>query len=165
MSELTPEQIIKYYHRSYKIVDGLWFVKTEEKFGFDTAIDIDTEVWKVIPKIQARMLKSMLNVETGLDALFECFMKKLTLDRFEYVAEKEPDNTGFKFIIKTCPWYDLRVKSGREALFKNKQVDDRICSTEFKIFAAEFDERINFAYQTQLCKGAECCILQFGYQI
>ena len=162
MSELIQEQIIEYYHRCYKTVDGLWFVKTEERFDFTTALDIDTEVWKIVPKIQARMLKSMLQVETGLDALFECFMKKLTLDRFEYVAEKEPNNTGFKMIIKTCPWYELRIKAGREELFKD--VGDRICSTEFKVFAAEFGESITFAYQTQLCKGSECCILQFNCQ-
>jgi hypothetical protein len=160
MPELTQEQIAAYYHRSYKTVDGLWFVKAEEKFGFETAMDIDTEVWKVIPKIQARMLKSMLQVDQGIDALFECFMKKLTLDKFEYIAEKKPESPSFKIVINTCPWYELRLKSGREKLFKD--VGDRICSTEFKVFAAEFDDLLSFKYQTQLCKGAECCIIQFN---
>ncbi|MCX7918446.1 MAG: DUF6125 family protein [bacterium] len=164
MSELTQEQMIEYYHRSYKTVDGLWFVKTEEKFDFVTAMDIDTAVWKVLPKIQARMLKSFLNVESGFDALFECFLQKLTLDRFAYIAEKKPDKTAFNIVIKSCPWYTLRVKSGREHLFREKNFDDRICSTEFKVFAQEFSDRITFTYQTQLCKGAEYCILQFTSQ-
>lgn len=159
MPDLTQEQIAAYYHRSYKTVDGLWFVKTEEKFGFETAMDIDTEVWKVIPKIQARILKSMLNLDKGVDALLVCFSKKLELDGFIFTAESSTDTPGFSIKIISCPWYNLRVKSGREKLFEHCQ--DRICNTEFKIFAAEFDDSLPFRYQTQLCKGAECCIIQF----
>jgi hypothetical protein len=59
MIQLTPEQIAEYYHRSYTVVDGLWFMKIEEKYGFDAALDIDKEVWKVFPKMQARLLKSL----------------------------------------------------------------------------------------------------------
>jgi hypothetical protein len=160
MSELTQEQIAAYYHRSYKTVDGLWFVKTEEKFGFETAMDIDTEVWKVIPKIQARMLQSILNLDKGMEALKLCFSKKLELDGFKFNTEPLPNNPGFLVKISSCPWYELRVKSGREKLFEHSQ--DRICSTEFKVFAAEFGDKISFAYQTQLCKGGECCLLQFS---
>ncbi|MFB3895661.1 MAG: DUF6125 family protein [bacterium] len=160
MSDLTQEQITEYYHRSYKTVDGLWFVKAEEKFGFETAMEIDTEVWKVIPKIQARLLQQMLNLDKGMEALKECFSKKLELDGFKFNTEPLPDNSGFLVKISSCPWYELRVKSGRENLFKG--YDDRICSTEFKVFAKEFGEKITFGYQIQLCKGGECCILQFS---
>jgi hypothetical protein len=160
MADLTQEQIAAYYHRSYKAVDGLWFVKAEEKFGFETAMDIDTGVWKVIPKIQARMLQSMLKVDQGIEALLVCFSKKLELDGFIFTAESLSDKTGFNIKIISCPWYNLRVKSGREKLFEHCQ--DRICNVEYKIFAAEFDDLLSFKYQTQLCKGGECCILQFS---
>jgi hypothetical protein len=55
MLKLTDRQIADYFHRSYTAVDGLWFMKVEAACGFDTALDIDTGVWKVMPKIQARM--------------------------------------------------------------------------------------------------------------
>ncbi|NLE90228.1 MAG: hypothetical protein GX602_04765, partial [Dehalococcoidales bacterium] len=58
MEELSDRQISQYLQRSYEAVDGLWFMKVEEKLGFDTALEIDGEVWKVLPKIQARMLKN-----------------------------------------------------------------------------------------------------------
>jgi len=67
MKELTYKQIAAYFHRSYAAADGLWFMKVEEKCGFETALEIDDQVWKVLPKIQARMLKSMLLLDEGME--------------------------------------------------------------------------------------------------
>ncbi len=52
MKHLTDQQAAEYFHRSFTAVDGLWFMKVEEKHGFDAALEIDNEVWKVLPKIQ-----------------------------------------------------------------------------------------------------------------
>ena len=52
MVKLSSKQVADYFNRSYKAVDGLWFLKVEEKYGFDTALELDNEVWKILPKIQ-----------------------------------------------------------------------------------------------------------------
>jgi hypothetical protein len=57
MTKLSSQQVAEYFNRSYKAVDGLWFMKVEEKYEFDVALELDNEVWKVMPKIQARMIK------------------------------------------------------------------------------------------------------------
>ena len=64
---LNEEQIKAYYHRSYTAVDGLWFMKVEDKYGFEKALEMDNAVWQIMPKIQARMLKSMLNCGENID--------------------------------------------------------------------------------------------------
>ena len=61
MSQFSDREKAEYYHRCYKAVDGLWFVKTEERFDFTTALDLDNKVWQVMPRIQARFLKNKLN--------------------------------------------------------------------------------------------------------
>ncbi|MHC1593381.1 MAG: DUF6125 family protein [Methermicoccaceae archaeon] len=154
---LSDEQKAEYLHRCYTAADGLWFMKVEEKYGFATALDIDNEVWKVLPKIQARTLKSMLNVGNGMDALLACFTTKLTLEGFEFEAEKCTD--GLKVVISRCPWHGLMVKSGREKL--SEQVGNRICNTEYALWASEFDENMSFELSSQICKGDERCVLQF----
>jgi len=111
MFQPNDEQIIEYLRRSYSAVDGLWFMKVEEKSGFEEALDIDKEVWKVLPKIQARMLKSIGNVENGLEGLLDCFKVKMTLDGFQFKVERGKDQSGFRIIIERCPWFDLLVKS------------------------------------------------------
>lgn len=158
MIELDSKQITEFLCRSYTAVDGLWFVKVEEKYGFDTALDLDNEVWKVFPKIQARMLKSMGKMTSGVDALFECLTTKLTIEGFGFRTERIADG-GFRIIMSRCPWHDAMVKSGREDM--SGKVNSRICHTECSVWAAEFGAEVTFTVGTQICKGAERCILEF----
>ncbi len=65
MTDLTDKQKMEYFHRSYLAVDGLWFMKIEENFGFETALKMDEAVWKILPKIQSRIIKAMMNHENG----------------------------------------------------------------------------------------------------
>jgi len=162
MIELNDKQIAQFCYRSYTAVDGLWFMKAEEKYGFNAALEIDNEVWKVLPKIQARMLKSMEKMKKGMEALFKCFTTKLALDGFTFKAEKIGGDSGFRVIIDRCPWHDLMVKSGRANL--SEKVGTCICNTEYRVWASEFGDNICFELQSQICKGSEFCILQFSHQ-
>jgi len=66
---LSEEQKLEYFRLSYTAVDGLWFMKVEERMGFEQALQIDEAVWAVLPKIQARALKAMMNLPSGLAGL------------------------------------------------------------------------------------------------
>lgn len=158
MIELDSKQIAEFLYRSYTAVDGLWFMKVEEKYGFDAALDLDDEVWKIFPKIQARMLKGMVKMTNGVDALFECFTTKLTIEGFGFQTERLAGG-GFRIIMSRCPWHDAMVKSGRKDM--SGKVSSRICHTECSAWAAEFGEEVTFTVGTQICKGAERCILEF----
>jgi hypothetical protein len=160
MIELSREQIAEFWHRSYTSVDGLWFMKVEEKYGFDVALDIDDEVWKVLPKLQARMIKSMGGLGEGIDGLFEGLTTKLSLEGFAFETERDADGTGFTITLGTCPWHDLMVKSGREAL--SERVGTLICNTENTVWASEFGEGIRFELGDQICARASSCRLWFS---
>ena len=161
MMELNDKQIAEYCYRSYTAVDGLWFMKIEEKYGFDAALDTDNEVWKVVPKIQARILKSFKKMEGGIEALFECLTTKFTIEGYAFKTEKTKNGSGFRIIIERCPWHNLMVKSGRENL--SGKVGTCICNTEYSVWASEFDEKISFELQCQICKGSEFCVLEFTH--
>lgn len=156
--ELSREQTAEFFRRSYTAIDGLWFMKLEERYGFDAALDIDDEVWKVFPKIQARALKGMLKLTGGEDAFVECFTTKLGVEDFAFQVERRsPD--GLRVSISRCPWHDSMVKSGREAL--SGKIGARICDTEYSAWAAEFDERLRFTSVSRICQGAQRCVLEF----
>jgi hypothetical protein len=155
---LTPEQIAEYFHRSYAAVDGLWFMKIEEKYGFDVALGIDNEVWKVFPKMQARLLKSLGRAGDGIDSLFECLTTKLTLEGFKFKAEKN-ESRSFNITINECPWHNLMIKSGREKL--SGKVGTLVCNTEYSVWASEFGDNLSFELKDQICQGAPSCVLQF----
>ena len=159
MLELTDKQTAEYYKRSYTAVDGLWFMKVEAIYGFDTALDIDDEVWKVMPKIQARKLRSMGCSTEGLDGLQQCLTTKLTLDGFGFEAEQSSDMKSLKITLNECPWHEIMIKAGREHL--SGPVGTRICTSEYQVWAAEFGDQIEFELAAQICEGQECCILLF----
>jgi hypothetical protein len=157
MGHLTNRQLVEYFHRSYKAVDGLWFMKVEEKYGFNVALEIDKEVWKVMPKIQARMIKSMLGKGDGEAAFLESLTAKLSLEGFKFKFEQKEN--GFRIKITDCPWYNLMVKSGREEY--SGKVGTTICNVEYSVWASEFDESMHFTLRTQKCTGSEHCMLDF----
>ncbi len=157
---MNDDQKIQYLRRSYSAVDGLWFMKIEEDYGFDKALSIDNEVWKIMPKIQARFLKSIYGLDRGIEALQSCFTEKLLLDGFIFQTETDNQNNSFRVTISKCPWNDSMVKSGRENLAC--QVGSHICNTEYSVWAHEFGENISFEIQRQICCGSDFCILQFS---
>jgi len=157
---LSDDQKIQYLRRSYSAVDGLWFMKIEENYGFDEALTIDNEVWKIMPKIQARFLKSILGLDRGIEALHSCFTEKLSMDGFVFQTETDEQNHSFRVTITGCPWNDLLVKSGRENLAQ--KIGSHICNTEYSGWAHEFGENISFEIQRQICSGSDSCILQFS---
>jgi hypothetical protein len=157
MAELNEKQIIDYFHRSFTAVDGLWFLKFEEKYGFVKALEIDSEVWKVMPKIQARTIKSMLGEKEGTDALLKCLNAKFTIEGFKFTTEKT--RNGFTVSTRQCPWNDQMTKHGRTEL--SGTVGTKICGAEYAIWASEFDKDIHFTLEFQKCKGSEYCTLVF----
>ena len=159
MIELDNKQKAEFWHRSYAAVDGLWFMKVEEKYGFDKALDVDNEVWKVLPKIQARALKAMGGAGDGMKGLFECITTKLQLEGFEFGAENDADGAGFRITIGRCPWHDLMVGSGREEL--SGRVGSLICDTEYSTWCGEFGDDIRFEPGERICGGAGSCVLSF----
>ena len=159
MLALTDRQIAEYFRRSFTAVDGLWFRKVEETLDFDRALDLDDAVWKILPKIQARMLKTMGNLGDGLDALRECLTTRLTLDGHVFHAEQDHGANELRVIITECPWHSLMVKSGRGHL--SGKVGTRICTTEYMVFASEFGANISCMLDEQICEGSGCCKLVF----
>ncbi len=154
--QLNEEQVSEYFRKSYTAVDGLWFMKVEEKYGFEAALQIDEDVWRVLPKIQARMLQAMLGLEKGMEGLYQAIMIRLSLEGFEFEPGK--GESGFEVHIGRCPWHDLMVKSGRESL--SERVGDLICGLENAVWASEFGD-IVVERESQICKGAGECVFRF----
>lgn len=157
MTTLNSQQIAEYFRRSYTTADGLWFMKVEEKYGFDVALEVDDEVWKVLPKIQARLIKKFLNLKEGPDALLEGLKAKLELEDFKFTSEKTAN--GFQISVTDCPWHNLMIKSGREHLAE--KVGKKICSTEYQVWVSELAAKMKFTLKSQKCGKSDCCILEF----
>ena len=168
MKKLKNADIIDYLYQSYSKVDGLWFMKIEEELGFDRALKIDREVWKIVPKIQARILKSKIHAKNDSESFIECLKIKLKNDNFKFRLKKNKNHkstdanmTGDKIMvtIKYCPWHEIMIKSGRENL--SEKIGSAICGTEYSIFSKEFGDNFNFEMGSKICSGDKNCNLIF----
>jgi hypothetical protein len=157
MLNLTDKQIAEYFKRSYMAVDGLWFVKLEELHGFDTALNLDDLVWQIMPKIQARKLKSLLPLKDGMEGLREGYTTKLSLDGYEF--QTQPTDTGFDVCVTRCPWHDIIVNAGRKHLAE--KISPRICTADATGWAKEFGKDIAFSLTDGICRGNTSCRLCF----
>jgi hypothetical protein len=168
MKYFKNKDVIDYLYQNYTKADGLWFVKVEELYGFDKALKIDREVWKVIPKLQARFIKKRLleslqnngndNLQTVKTLLFEALKIKLSLDRFKFKITKS--KTGISAKIFCCPWHEIMIKSQRENL--SEKIGSMICTVEYAAFAAEFYPDAVLGISSKLCSGNDSCNFKFS---
>jgi Family of unknown function (DUF6125) len=158
--KLTDKQIADYFHRSFTAVDGLWFMKVEEKLGFEGALEIDHAVWEVFPRIQAREMKNLLKLGKNSKGLQAAITTALELKGFAYKIENVQNE--FKVVISQCPWHETMLKSGRQNL--SARIGDVICPTEYSVWAAEFGNALHFSFGSphRICNGAQTCILCFS---
>ena len=154
---LSTKEAIEYMHQNFTKVDGLWFVKVEERFGFDAALETDEKVWQVLPKMQARFLKKKLSLEDGFASFVVCIKNKLRLDNFDFTARKSKD--FLKIVIARCPWHQIMIKSGRKDL--SKKIGSAICPAEYAAFAKEFGTEIDFTIECRICMGEASCTMLF----
>lgn len=122
--------------RNMWAVDGLYYLGIEERFGTEAATEIDAFVWKVMGKIEARRLKSLLELGDDLDSMIKGLkFSGWTMD----LEDKEWDMMDDKVLLKNvkCRIQETRIKDGLE-VFPCKKVRFGF----LKAFAKVFNEKI-----------------------
>jgi hypothetical protein len=118
--------------------DGLWFLAVEEKFGLDTAIQLDGVAWKSFTAIEAKriMKRHDISPNGGIPALSKALGKRL----YSFVNQQEVvEQTESRLVFRMN---DCRVQSAR----KRKGLADFPCKPvgiiEYSGFAKTIDPRI-----------------------
>lgn len=141
IEDLTKEQLIellKIYAKNWLAHDGCWFLSIEEKFGIDTAIEIDRESWRKFSAIEANRIKEFLHLNTnsGIEGLKKALNFRLYATINESEIELCTEDTLI-YSVKTC-----RVQEAR----RRKGLKDFPCKSvgivEYSVFAKSIDDRI-----------------------
>jgi len=157
MGLASPQVVSEYLKASYFALDGLWFILTEKKYSQKEALEIDEEVWKILPKIQAREVKELLHITSGgLKNFLRALKVKLEAEGYEYEA-KIKDCSHLDLFIWKCPWYALIRKSHREHI----PISD-ICAAELESWMGQFEEGGKVTFKSLLCAGNSRCHLIFA---
>jgi hypothetical protein len=118
--------------------DGLWFRAVEEKFGMETAIELDKKAWEKFTVIEAKRIMKRLDIPEGggIPALIQAL--KFRLYAFINVQEVlEASETRCVFRMNRCRVQDARRRQGLSD-FPCKSVG----IVEYSGFAKTIDPRI-----------------------
>ncbi len=139
LSSLSQEklcELIDIYAKNWLAMDGLWFQSVEKKFGMPEAMFHDEEVWRNFTVIEAKRIKTFLNLppRSGIEGL----KKALGFRLYANLAEDECiilENALIYRVIK------CRVQSARG----KKSMEFHPCKpvglVEYAGFAKEIDDR------------------------
>ncbi len=141
IKEMSKEELLKLvevYAKNWLAHDGSWFLSTEETYGMDTAMELDTKAWDKFAVIEAKRIKREFNLPDngGLKALERALNLRLYAAINEQKIEWVDDNTLIFKMVK-CRVQEARHRKGLP-LFPCKSVG----IVEFSNFAKTIDPRI-----------------------
>lgn len=141
LEDLSREELIKLvevYAKNWLAHDGCWFLAAEEKFGMETAIELDTQSWACFSPVEARRIMQAFGIDEagGLDALEKALGYRLYAAINRQAAERIGDRT-LRFRMVECCVQQARQRKGL-APFPCKPVG----LVEYARFAQTIDPRI-----------------------
>jgi len=141
LQDLSKEELIAIIvddAKNWLAHDGLWFQAVDQKYGMETAIEIDRAAWENFTVVEAKRIMTRLGLEPGggIPALVECLKHRLYA-RLNLQESIEVSDTRAVFRMVDC-----RVQSAR----KRKGLTDFPCKSvgvvEYAGFARTIDPRI-----------------------
>jgi len=151
--------IADYLRKCFVSVDGLWFMKVEQGADFEKALELDIEVWKVLPKIEARTIQELLDIGKGMQALRQALEFKLSAEDSRFKLSPLGHN-GFTLEVRDCSWVAHIRKANREQFLE--RISESICSLEFGTFASEFGSNISVEHDCSSCRSEGGCLFYFS---
>ena len=138
MSKSELIKLVKIYAKNWLAHDGCWFLAAEEKYGLETAIELDTKSWNRFAVAEARRIMKEFNIPEngGLKALEQAFGYRLYSAINKQEIEWINDET-MVFRMVECRVQKTRSKKNLPA-FPCKPVG----IVEFTQFAKTIDPRI-----------------------
>ncbi len=139
MSREDLLRALEMFAKNWLAHDGCWFLAAEERFGLETAIELDAASWKRFAAAEARRIMSTFNIpaDGGLEALEQALGLRLYAVINKQHAEWSEDRRRLRFFMDLCRVQETRRRKGLPD-FPCKSVG----AVEFETFAATIDPRI-----------------------
>lgn len=139
--KLSKEELINYIEdlsKNWLAIDGTWFLAAEEKYGIESAIQLDAKSWERFTVVEAKRIMKRFNIPKsgGIPAL----IKALKFRVYANINEQEIVEISEKRCVFRMN--DCRVQSARN----RKGLPDFPCKkvgvVEYSGFATTIDPRI-----------------------
>ncbi len=147
IKDLSRQQLLELLEdaaKNWLAHDGLWFRAVEDRFGIETAMELDRKAWEKFTVIEARRIMNRLGMEPGggISALARALQFRLYA-RINVQEIREMSETRCVFRMTNCRVQEARRRQGLPD-FPCKPVG----IVEYSGFARTIDPRIQTACLT-----------------
>ena len=131
---------LEMFAKNWLAHDGCWFLAAEERFGIDTAIELDARSWARFAAVEAGRIMASFDIPAGggLPALEKALGLRLYSVVNAQRMEWSEDRQRLRFFMDECRVQQARQRKGLPP-FPCKQVG----MVEFETFAKTIDPRIS----------------------
>ena len=156
MRQITNEDKLFYFEKNFFTLDGVWMLETENEVGWDTALNIDKNVWIRLMKIIFRRIKKYLKIESNyLADLIEIITFRWSIEGWKY--EVNQISTSEVIInIKECP-YKAIMDRNPERHERIPLICNNMCFPFYKAAFEEFNPKIKFDRNKSMGLGDNKC--------
>ncbi|MDD3717151.1 MAG: DUF6125 family protein [Actinomycetota bacterium] len=162
---ITEEQMQELRLGALTAIDGLWFMAVEEKYGFDTALELDLEVWKNYGRVLLKRISRMLGLAMDPEEPIDLATVNLLMETVCHVdgtqCGGEVGDGEIVFRVHRCSWWDNLSRSGRESHVPCEFVDNTI----FRDWLEYVDPTLSFEITHSLPRGDDHCEWVIGRRI
>lgn len=128
----------------YRLVDALWFLAVEDKFGLDAAVNLNEEIWGKIATMAARDIKKRFCIRgRGLSDIIEALSYFPWAIITGYKIVKKTENRAVLF-VPSCPPQEARLRHGR-AEFPCKKMHSAALANFAKVINEKVKLKCHFA--------------------
>jgi hypothetical protein len=174
----NPSDLTGLYSILGQVLDGLWFLETENRLGFDKALEIDLAVWEIYSRKETKRILSLLleNPEDRFNYSLEKFFKlleqvlKISLfnQSINFNMKISLDEKTLTFSVEKCKTLKGMEKVGRP-MDQAKKICKDIGLAYYENMAQEFHPDLKIDCLTvpdsyNIEKGATLCSWKFSLE-
>ena len=115
LKNMPLDTLLNLFHmhiRNIWRVDGLYFLGIEQKFGTGAATQIDTVCWKILGKLEARELKTLLKLEKNDVPSLMLALKHTSWSLYQEQKEIKVSATRGIYRVVKCRTQQTRISKG-----------------------------------------------------
>lgn len=132
--------LIKMYSDLFFVMDGLWFLTTEEMTDYETALKIDVDAWKKYGRKEAKRLLSLFNVQdSSLETVLKLLIRGPFMLQLECHYEVFSDKEAILYITR------CRTLEAMKQACRKEFVCEPVSGAYFMAFAKEINPNIKIS--------------------
>ncbi len=160
MREVTQDDKLFFFEKSFITLDGLWMIETEEMTNWEVALKIDLIVWKKLLKIVIRRLKEYLNLEkNNTISLIKILTFRWSIEGWKYEIKRIDDDI-ITISVSQCP-YKSAMDRNPERKEKQQLICKDFCIPFYEPTFKDFNENIDLERTKYMGLGDDYCDFTF----